>query len=213
MTDDCADEAFATCGEGETKLSKAAAKAAAKERRKARKAEKKAWKRARPKREPWISPILCVSDVRARAELYERAFGFEVELVLDGSDGKAVHAMLRHRRGVIMLGGPSTWHGSGSQQTVPPAQAPGTTVSLYVYVADVDALVARAANEGIKVLTPPADEFWGDRCARLLDPEGHVWMFATHLRKSARSEEESCESEDSTSDTTASPTEPTATAH
>src|SRR5579872_6704488 len=86
-------------------LAKKAEKAAAKARRRARKAEKKAWKKARPdRRMPWISPNLWVDDVRAAAQYYERAFGFESEGIVDGPDGKAVHAMLRHRRGYIMLG-------------------------------------------------------------------------------------------------------------
>ncbi len=168
-------------------LAKKAEKAAAKARRRAKKAERRAWKRARPsKKDPWISATLWVDDVAAAAHLYERAFGFERELMVDGPDGKAVHAALRHRRGIIMLGtGP--W-----KPCATPAQAKGTTCSLYVYTSDVDTLVARARGEGCTIVTPPTDEFWGDRCVRLVDPLGHAWMFATNIpaKKGAHKDEE-----------------------
>jgi PhnB protein len=158
-------------------LAKKANKAASKARRRARKAEKKAWKRARPsKKDPWVSPTLWVDDVKVAAELYERAFGFERELMVDGPEGKPVHAALRHRRGTIMLG-TSPWKPLAS-----PSALKGSSVGLYVYTSDVDTLVARARGEGCQIVTPPTDEFWGDRCARLVDPLGHCWMFATHVR-------------------------------
>jgi PhnB protein len=155
-------------------LAKKAEKAAAKARKRARKAEKKAWKKARPdKRTPWISPNLWVDDVRAAAEFYVRAFGFEIGEIIDGPDGKAVHAFMKHRRGVLMLG-TSPWKPGATA-----ASAKACTCSLYVYTSDVDTLAARARGEGCTIQTPPTNEFWGDRCTRLVDPYGHQWMFAT----------------------------------
>ena len=171
-------------------MDRKAAKAASKAHKRAMKAEKKAWKKARPKKEPWVSPTLWVSDVRASAEYYERAFGFKIELVVDGPDGKAMHASLRHRRGAIMLGGTGPWKTMATPKTLG-----GSTAALYVYVADVDALVARAVAAGCTVVTPPTDEFWGDRCARVLDPEGHGWMFATHRPAPLVEAEQACPDE------------------
>src|SRR5579871_3515825 len=137
-------------------LAKKAEKAAAKARKRARKAEKKAWKKARPsKRTPWVSPNLWVDDVRAAAEFYERAFGFTVEEIVD-ADGKAVHAFLKHRRGVLMLGA-APWKPGASASA-----AKVCTCSLYVYTSDVDTLAARARSEGCTIQTPPTNEFWGD---------------------------------------------------
>jgi PhnB protein len=51
---------------------------------------------------------------------------------------------------------------------------------MLVYVADVDTLTARAIAAGATVLSPLADQFYGDRNCKLADPFGHVWMFATH---------------------------------
>ncbi|MEZ0230328.1 MAG: VOC family protein [Planctomycetota bacterium] len=154
-----------------------AAKAAAKLEKKQEKARKKAWKKARPKKEPWVSPILWVNDVRAHAQWCERAFGFEICDVMDGPDGTAQHAMLKHRRGTIMLGkARDAAHGAPSGKA---------TATIYIYVASVDDLALRAQAAGAKLLNPPRDEFWGDRCVPVIDAEGHSWMFATHLGQSA----------------------------
>ena len=176
-------------------VAKKAEKAAAKARRRAKKADKKAWKKARPsRRDPWVSPTLWVDDVQQAAELYERAFGFERDFMVDGPEGKPVHAALKHRRGIIMLG-TSPWKPLAS-----PTQLHGSSVGLYVYVSDVDTLVARARTEGCTIVTPPTDEFWGDRCARLVDPLGHCWMFATHLPEPKKSEKVCTKTSDESSE-------------
>jgi PhnB protein len=51
---------------------------------------------------------------------------------------------------------------------------------LHLYVADVDAVVQRAAAAGAKILIPVADQFYGDRAGRIADPFGHLWSIATH---------------------------------
>ena len=28
---------------------------------------------------------------------------------------------------------------------------------------------------------PPENMFWGDRCAKVVDPYSHQWQFATHV--------------------------------
>jgi len=49
----------------------------------------------------------------------------------------------------------------------------------------VDAFVAHAVSKGAEVLKPVADQFYGDRNAKLKDPAGHVWMFGTHIEDGA----------------------------
>ena len=62
-----------------------------------------------------------------------------------------------------------------------PQSLGGSPVNIVVYVNDVDALVKQAEANGVKVLRPPADQFYGDRMATLEDPFGHSWSFATHV--------------------------------
>ena len=40
----------------------------------------------------------------------------------------------------------------------------------------------RAAAAGATVIMPPWDAFWGDRYGQVVDPFGHVWSMATHIR-------------------------------
>jgi len=46
-------------------------------------------------------------------------------------------------------------------------------VVLWVYADDCDAAVDRLRAAGVTVLAEPADEPWGERVARVLDPDGN----------------------------------------
>jgi PhnB protein len=63
-------------------------------------------------------------------------------------------------------------------------------VMLYVYVEDVDTVVARAVTAGAKVLLPVQNQFWGDRTGRIIDPSGHVWTIATRVEETSSAERE-----------------------
>jgi PhnB protein len=73
-----------------------------------------------------------------------------------------------------------------------PNRAPsleGTSpVVLYLYVEDVDEVVTRAEAAGARVLTPAANQFWGDRTAWVIDPSGHVWTVATRIEDTTEDE-------------------------
>ena len=62
-----------------------------------------------------------------------------------------------------------------------PATIGASPVSLYVYLPDVDRVVALAAAEGAKILKPVEDQFYGDRSGFFQDPFGHLWGVATHV--------------------------------
>jgi PhnB protein len=59
-----------------------------------------------------------------------------------------------------------------------PGQDGSSGVVIYLYVADVDAIVERAKAAGARVLLEPRTQVWGDYVGRLLDPSGHVWNVA-----------------------------------
>jgi lactoylglutathione lyase len=44
---------------------------------------------------------------------------------------------------------------------------------MYVYVDDVDEVVARSRAEAVQVLKDPADMPWGERIATIADPDGN----------------------------------------
>lgn len=136
-------------------------------------------KQGRPAHPWWpaLSPYLTVRDGQASIEFYARAFGFEAygEVMRD-SDGRVQHAGMRIDEAVIMLG---PEEGSMGLRVRPPG-APDS-LSLYVYVPDVDAVHARAQRGGAHVVQAPADQFWGDRTAVYKDPDGYHWTFATNV--------------------------------
>jgi len=41
--------------------------------------------------------------------------------------------------------------------------------------------MAKAVKLGATVKMPAMDMFWGDRCGSVIDPQGNVWAFATHI--------------------------------
>jgi uncharacterized glyoxalase superfamily protein PhnB len=129
---------------------------------------------------PWwpaLSPYLTVRDGQAAIQFYARAFGFEAygEVMRD-SDGRVQHAGMRIGEAMIMFGPEEGSMGLKAR----PADATDS-LSLYVYVPDVDALHARAQRGGAQVVQAPADQFWGDRTAVYKDLDGYHWTFATNV--------------------------------
>ena len=51
--------------------------------------------------------------------------------------------------------------------------APAGRISLWAYVQDCDAAVERLRAAGVRVTEEPADQPWGERVARVLDPDGN----------------------------------------
>lgn len=47
------------------------------------------------------------------------------------------------------------------------------SITLWVYADDCDAAVDRLSAMGVRVVEPPSDQPWGERIARVLDPDGN----------------------------------------
>lgn len=54
----------------------------------------------------------------------------------------------------------------------------GSRVVFTIQVADVDAICARLAEQGVRLLNGPMDRPWGIRTASFRDPGGHIWEIA-----------------------------------
>jgi PhnB protein len=127
-----------------------------------------------PKGYEGVTPYLICKNAEAAIDFYKRAFGAE-EILRMGEPGKVGHAEMKIGNAIFMLADEFPDMGAVSPQTVG-----GTPVSLYVYVEDVDGFTKKAVGEGLKVLIPVADKFYGDRSGSFEDPFGHKWGFATH---------------------------------
>ena len=95
---------------------------------------------------------------------------------MEAPDGKIGHAELEIGDALVMISDPFP---QGS--TSPPKELGGTSVSVFMYVEDVDAFVKRAVDAGATITMEVADQFWGDRFGSVRDPFGHSWSIATHV--------------------------------
>jgi PhnB protein len=123
-----------------------------------------------------VTAMLTVADVKAAAAFYQRAFGFAKRSIMNGPDGKPIHAELTLRGTTLMLNPEMPQMGSRG------AKAIGSSpTSLYLLVENVDKVIAKAVKLGATLKGPAMDMFWGDRWGTILDPEGYLWMVATHI--------------------------------
>jgi len=122
-----------------------------------------------------VSAALTVSDIPAAVSFYQKAFGFTKREIMNGPDGKPIHAALTLRGATLMLGPEGPAYGKRSAKSVGASPA-----ALYLYVEDVDKVVSKALSLGAASQGPVMDMFWGDRCGTVVDPDGYTWMVGTH---------------------------------
>ena len=122
-----------------------------------------------------VTAALTVKDVKKTYDFCQKAFGFEGRGIMPGPDGKPMHAELKLRDSVLMLGPECPERQGLSAQTIG-----NSPVTLYLYVEDVDNASKQATAAGATLTQPPADMFWGDRTAMLVDSDGNKWMIGTH---------------------------------
>ena len=117
-----------------------------------------------------LTPYMTVRDAARAIEFYKQAFGATQKGVMNGPDGKIMHAELRIGDSIFMLADEFPEFGSMS-----PLSTGGAGMGLHIYVEDVDSAFDRAVKAGAKVEMPVMDMFWGDRYGWVRDPFGHVW--------------------------------------
>ena len=133
---------------------------------------------------PRISASVVCDDAAKEIEWLCKAFGFEVQLKVEGEGGRIEHSELVLGGGLITVGDARAdrpWRKS-------PSQVGGAnTCNLCVYVDDVDAHCARARAAGARIETEPkttdyGEDYWTDRRYLAVDPEGHHWWFMQRIK-------------------------------
>jgi uncharacterized glyoxalase superfamily protein PhnB len=122
--------------------------------------------------------MLVYADAAAAIEFLTRAFGFELRFRMDMPDGSVGHAELGLGEEVVMLA--SEWPAGG---VVSPLRLPALHAQIHVRVEDVDAHFARASEAGATIATEPADQDYGERSYRAIDPEGQRWIFGAPIER------------------------------
>lgn len=128
-----------------------------------------------------VIPHIMVDDAAAAIDFYRRAFGAREDFRIDAPGGGILHAEITIGRSALMLGDASVEEAEAGSFAAPASLGGGTSVTLHVFVPDVDGLAKRAEAAGAEILQPPTDMFHGDRTVVLKDPQGHLWVFLTHL--------------------------------
>src|SRR5258706_2302291 len=114
-----------------------------------------------------VIPYLVVDNAEQVIDFIKQAFGAQELCRMMNPGGKVGHTELRIRDSVIMLGGASEeWKAMPTM--------------LYLYVENVDDVYRRAVAAGGKSMKEPADQFYGDRTAAIVDMSGNQWWVATH---------------------------------
>lgn len=132
-----------------------------------------------------ITPCLTVQGAAKALEFYAEVFGASERMRIPGPGGVIVHAEIQIGDSVLIVEDEDPRRGTKA----PPAGGlPGTPAYLFVYVEDVDAVIARAAELGATVVRPAQDEFYGDRDGYMVDPFGHGWTVASHVEDVAPDE-------------------------
>ncbi|MEP7210789.1 MAG: VOC family protein [Alphaproteobacteria bacterium] len=133
---------------------------------------------------PPIIPALSYQDPRAAVEWLGKAFGFEIEFIIEDEQGNPLHSEMRYGDGLVMVG--SEWNADSKS---PASIGRKCTQTVHIHMTeDIDAHCARAEKAGAEILMRPEDQFYGDRTYRARDPEGHIWTFGQTVQEMSPAE-------------------------
>ena len=123
-----------------------------------------------------LYPFLAVKDVDAAVSFYAEAFGAAEERErVRAPDGPQVAVLsIADRRFGVATEAPEL--GTPSPETLG-----ATTVRISLEVDDPDAVAAQAVAAGARELFAVADQPYGMRQGRVVDPFGHHWLIGRRL--------------------------------
>ena len=109
-----------------------------------------------------LFPILSTQDLERALGFYRDVLGGVVTFSYDGPDGVPVYVGLDLGSSHLGIGQSEHSVAAGPQ-----------SISLWVYADDCDWVVEQVRARGGTVTEGPADQPWGERVARVLDPDGN----------------------------------------
>jgi len=129
-----------------------------------------------------FSSSVFYKQPKAALRWLEKAFGFEVTMLVEGTDGdeRNMHSELSFGgEGCLNVG--AEW----ADWVKSPLSVGGfNTQSIRVDVAaDIDAHCERARAAGARIVAEPKTQFYGARIYRCIDLEGHHWTFSQKVQE------------------------------
>jgi len=131
-----------------------------------------------------LTSSVAYQDPMAAIAWLERAFGFEVAMLLTDDSGELAHAEMAFRGANI--GVMREWSSTallGPAEIKSPKTLGATTQFIWLTVEDVRAHCGRARAAGAQIVQEPTDQPYGDRTYRALDCDGHVWNFRQRVEQ------------------------------
>ena len=110
-----------------------------------------------------LFPILATRDLAGSLGFYRDLLGGTVAYEFPGPDGEPAYVALDIGDAHLGIGGDPDL-----------SDGPSARFSLWVYTGDCDAAVERLRAAGVTIVEEPADQPWGERVARVLDPDGNL---------------------------------------
>jgi PhnB protein len=132
-----------------------------------------------------VTPCLVVQGGAKALEFYAAVFGATERMRFPGPGGTIAHAEMQIGDSVVIIEDEAPEQGS---KAPPAGGVAGSPSSLFLYVEDVDAVIAHAVELGATLKRAPQDQFYGDRDGYVVDPFGHGWTIATHVEDVAPEE-------------------------
>lgn len=132
--------------------------------------------RATQETQTTISPMLTVRNGAGAIDFYKKAFG-----------ATELSRFVRPDGGVVAeLAIDGARFGLADESREAPNLSPeflgGTSVRINLVVADPDGVADRAIAAGARLLFPVADQPYGWRQGRVVDPFGHHWLIGRPLK-------------------------------
>jgi uncharacterized glyoxalase superfamily protein PhnB len=118
---------------------------------------------------PAITPYLVVKDAEGQIAFLEKALGAKVRSLERRENGDVMHAELEVGDSLVMV----------AQELEAYPGAPGR---FYAWVADVDAVYARALELGARSESKPEDKPYQHRNAGVIDLNGNTWWLAAPVK-------------------------------
>ncbi len=129
-----------------------------------------------PKNYPRMTPYVVLEDCADAIEFYKTVLGATERMRLPGPDGTVGHSELVLGDALLMVadGGPGI-------EARTAKELGGSPLAMFVYVEDVDAVVAAAVEHGATLEEPVETKFYGDRAGTVQDPFGLRWSIVSHV--------------------------------
>ena len=138
---------------------------------------------------PRITTTIHYKNAKNMIDWLCQAFGFEIQMVVEGEAGNIEHSELRLEESLIMVGQADgdeakRW---GVRRASPLDIQGCNTQTLQMYVDDIESHYARAKKHGAIIVDELSvrdygEDYWADNSYGATDPEGHMWWISERVR-------------------------------